>query len=72
VNVRVRVSCPNWERSSSPTSAENREGENEHHNLRTTVQRRGDNIVVLDEELGPLPAEIELREESDGEEGQKR
>jgi len=69
VKVRVGVSSPSRERSSSPTPAENGEGENEHHNLRATVQRRRHDVVVLDEELGPLPAKIVLRKESDGEEG---
>ena len=51
-------------RSGSPTTTKDGESQDEHHDLGSTVQGRGDDVVVLDEELGTLLAEVPLREES--------
>lgn len=52
------------ERSGCSTTTKHSEGQNEDHDLSTTVQRRGDDVVVLDEELGALPPQVVLGEEA--------
>jgi hypothetical protein len=56
------------EGSSRSTATENSKGQNEHHDLRSTIQSRGDNVVVLDKELRALPPQVVLGEETEGEE----
>jgi hypothetical protein len=56
------------ERSSRPTATEHSEGQDKHHDLRSTVQSGGDDVVILDEKLGALPSQIVLREKAESEE----
>lgn len=47
-----------------PTSTKHRKRKNKHTNLRATIQRRRDNIVILIKQLGMIPPEPELGRKS--------
>ena len=59
-HLRERVGCT--------TATKDCERQDEDHDLGTTVQSRRNDVVVFDEELGPLPSEIPLSEETQEEE----
>ena len=61
------VARPNREVVGLATATEDSETEDEHNDLRATIHRRGDDVVVLDEELGMLLAEVPLGNEADEE-----
>lgn len=42
------------------TPTKHRKRKNEHANLRATIQRRRDNIIILIKQLGMIPSEPEL------------
>ena len=50
------------------TATKHRKSQDEDHDLGTTVQSRRNDVVVFDEELGPLPSEVPLSEETQEEE----
>jgi len=52
----IRISGPMWERSSCSTTTEDGEGQDENHDLGTTVQSGRSDVVVLDEQLWSLPS----------------
>lgn len=56
---------------SDTATSSNCKGENEHHNLSTSIHSGGDKVVVLDEELWVVLAEVELRKVGDQEESGK-
>ena len=56
------------ERSGSTAGAKHSKGQDEDHDLGTTVQSRRNDVVVLDEELGVLLPQIPLGEETQEEE----
>jgi hypothetical protein len=56
------------EGSGFSATTEHSKGQDEDHDLGTTIERRRSDIVVLDEELGILPSQIPLSEESEEEE----
>lgn len=64
----VWVSSPYWERSRSSASTEDGESKNEHHDLSSTIESSGNNVVVLDEKLWALLSEIPLSKEPKEEE----
>lgn len=53
------------EGSGCSTTTEDSKSQDEDHDLGTTIERRRSNIVVFDEELGMLPSQIPLSEESE-------
>jgi hypothetical protein len=56
------------EGSGCSTTTEHSKGQNEDHDLGTTIERCRSNIVVLDEEFGVLSPQIPLSEETEEEE----
>lgn len=50
------------------TTTKYSEGQDENHDLCSTVERRRSDVVVLDKQLWTLPSEIPLREEAEEEE----
>jgi len=61
------VTPPRWEWSRDTTGACNGKGEQEDHDLGSTVQRGGDEVVPLDEFQWLVLSEVELSEEADDE-----
>jgi hypothetical protein len=56
------------ERPRRSTTSKDRKCQNEHHDLCTTIQSRRSDVIVLDEQLWSLAAQVILSEETDGEE----
>lgn len=54
------------------TAAKHRKTQDENNDLCSAIQSSRDEVVVLHEERGPIPAKVKLREEADGEVGQDR
>lgn len=68
VKTGIRVTLPRRKRSRRPGSPKDRKGKDENHNLGPTIQRRRNDIVILDEELRTLPSQIILSEKAQEEE----
>ena len=60
MHERVGIPRPRRETHRLATTTKHREREDEDEHLRAAVQCRGDEVVVLDEELRVLLAQVEL------------
>jgi hypothetical protein len=72
VHRKIRIARPRRERMRFATPASHSKGENEHHDLSTAIHRRGDKVVVLDEQRGMVLADVKLTDESHDEEHRQR
>jgi len=64
VDASIWITSPNRERPGCTTATKHGKGQDEDHDLGSTVQSRGHDVVVLDEELGALLSQIPLSEEA--------
>ncbi len=67
VNNPSIVSSPHWEIVRLSTTTEDGKTEDEHNDLGSSVQGCRHQVVVLDEDVGLVFAQVELGEEADGE-----
>lgn len=61
------ITRPSWERMRIPTAPKYSKTQDENQNLGSTIQSSRNQIVILDKESRSVPAQVILREESDGE-----
>jgi hypothetical protein len=70
IRIPVRIQCPSGHRISLTGTASNSKGEDEDHDLRTTVKSGRGQEVVLPEPSGPILAEVVLGEDGEEEGGE--